>query len=828
MSQTLLIVESPAKAKTLKKYLGTGYDVKASVGHVRDLPTSDLGVDVAKDFAVKYVTIPGKEKVLKELKDAAKKADVILLAPDPDREGEAIAWHVAQAIGAKGKTVQRVMFNEITKRAVLEALKHPMKLDENRFNSQQARRILDRLVGYNLSPFLWKKVKYGLSAGRVQSVAVRVVLEREEKIRAFTPREYWVIDADVQKGETAPFAVKLVRIGDKKAEIDNAKDAEAVRAALVAGKFRVLDIQTKTTQRKPSPPFITSTLQQAASGQLRMSPKQTMAVAQQLYEGVDVTGEGPEGLITYMRTDAVRIAPEAQAAAAEYIRETWGERYLPEKPNFYKSGKGAQEAHEAIRPTRIDLPPEKLEGHLKPEQFRLYRLIWRRFIASQMVPAELSQKTVEVENGTYVLAVTTTEETFAGYMRAWRDGGDIEADRRTEEEDDQFHRRATDGAAPRVVLPTLAIGDELAGREVRTEQRFTQPPPRFSEAALIRELEELGIGRPSTYASIMTTIQDKGYVEKISGALHPTPLGEVVTRLLIDAFPVVLDVGFTASMEEHLDEVEEGRMAYTALLHEFYNPFEKTLHNAQEHLKDFKLKGQATDIACEKCGHPMGIKFGRGGAYLACSNYPTCKSSKNFKKDENGKIVVVEDETTEVACEKCGSPMIKREGRWGPYLACSGYPDCKNIVSLKAPKAKPRYEVHDAHAPACGECQSKMVLRVSRYGSHFWSCSKYPKCKGTAPYDTGFSCMTPDCKGTLVERLPRKRGAKKTPFWACNTCDFLTGDRPVPTPCPKCAHAWVAERIPTGAPEGSPHETRCPKCGHVLVSADPGAAQIAS
>jgi DNA topoisomerase I len=814
MGKTLLIVESPAKAKTLDKYLGENFTVRASVGHIRDLPQKELGVDIENDFAVSYVTIKGKEKVIKDLKSAAKNADLVLLGPDPDREGEAIAWHVAQSLGLKGKNIKRVLFNEITKRAVLAAVENPVELDYKKFESQQARRILDRLVGYKLSPFLWRKVKPGLSAGRVQSVAVRVVLIREEEIRKFVAKEYWNIFGQLEAAVPPPFRTKLVRIGENKAEVGDGETAERIKSELLAGRFHVSDIQSKDINRKPNPPFTTSTMQQASSSQLRMSPRQTMAVAQQLYEGVDISGEGPEGLITYMRTDAVRIAPEAMKAAEEYILSAFGKDYLPEKPNFYKSGKRAQEAHEAIRPTRLDLPPEQLEKKLSREQFQLYRLIWIRFISSQMAPARFEQKTVEVKSGDYVLAATSTAELFPGHLRVYRDLH-AQSDRRDGHSGngEMPMRRVTDTIAE-TPLPQLAVGDAIRCAKVDAEQKFTQPPSRYSEASLIRALEEQGIGRPSTYATIVGTILEKGYVEKTNGLLSPTSLGEVVTHLLAELFPTIMDIGFTANMEEELDEVEEGTRQATQLLNEFYTPFSELLKSAMETKKDFKLKGQLTDVKCDKCGSQMGIKFGKSGAFLACSKYPDCKNAKNFIKDETGQIIIVEDEKTEVPCEKCGKPMIKRNGRFGPYLACSGYPDCRNIVSLRPKKAAPVYHVEKGSEPKCSECESVMRLRVSRYGSHFWSCSKYPKCRGTQPYDTGFACMTKDCGGTLIERLPRNRGAAKVPFWACPKCEFVLNERPIAKACPKCAHAYLTEHPVKNAPEGTPPDLVCPGCGH--------------
>lgn len=810
MSRTLLIVESPAKARTLSKYLGKDYIVKASVGHVRDLPRSELGVDVEKGFTAKYVTIKGKEKIIRELKSAAEKVDCILLGPDPDREGEAIAWHVARALAIKDKPVKRVLFNEITKKAVLLALANPRELDENKFASQQARRILDRLVGYNLSPFLWKKVKFGLSAGRVQSVALRIVTDREEEVRKFVPEEYWNIHASLSAATPPPFVARLTRIGDDKAKVKDGETARKIEKEILNDDFLVHQVLQKESSRKAAPPFITSTLQQAASSRLRMAPRSTMRVAQQLYEGMDIGADAPVGLITYMRTDSVRVSAEAAAAAAETIRREFGPEYLPKNPNVYKSRKGSQDAHEAIRPTQMDLTPEKLAPRLSPDQLKLYRLIWQRFMASQMAPARFLQKTIEAKVGPYIFLASSTEEVFAGHLRAYRaDNGPVSKDEKGGEEKEV-----------RNPLPKIAVGDSLQCGKLILEQKFTQPPSRFSEAALIREMEEDGIGRPSTYAAIMGTILEKEYVEKIKGLLHPTPLGEVVTQLLVDAFPAIMEIGFTASLEERLDNIEEGSLVAENLLSDFYKPFAQSLENANVHLKDFKLKGQLTDIPCDKCGSPMGIKFGRKGSFLACSHYPECKSTKNFRKNEEGRIVVLEDEVTDIACEKCGKAMIRREGRWGPYLACSGYPDCRNIVSLKKPAPKPRYHVAEGAEPKCEKCEKTMKLRVSRYGSHFWSCSSYPKCRGTLAYDTGLACLRDGCSGSLVERLPRKRNVKKKPFWACSECDFILGDRPLPDPCPRCGHPYTVEHLPQDAPDDAAPLVRCPKEGCAYEKAE--------
>jgi len=792
MSQTLVIVESPSKAKTIGKYLGRDYQVKASVGHVRDLPASELGVDIEQDFAPKYVTIKGKEKVLRELKTAAGKADAVLLAPAPDREGEAIAWHIAQSLNIKDKPVHRISFNEITNRAVLEALEHPTELDQNKFYSQQARRILDRLVGYKLSPLLWKKVKRGLSAGRVQSVAVRLVVEREEEIEKFKPQEYWELYVDLRADAPPVFTAKVGAKDGKKLSVTNAEQAAAIAADLDAGQYFVDAINRKQQKKRPLPPFITSTLQQVASRRLRMSPSQIMRLAQQLYEGIDVSGDGPQGLITYMRTDSVRIAADAQQTAAEYIRRAYGDEYLPAKPPVYSSRKGAQEAHEAIRPTDLSLPPESLKGKLTGPQLKVYELIWKRFIASQMNPAEFEILTVQIANGPYRLTTSEQQEVFPGHLAAMRDDEETENDE-----------------TPSSKLPPLSAKQELRGEKIDRQQKFTQPPARFTEATLIKELEEQGSGRPSTYAAILATILEKKYVEKVKGAakkdqpeekeegakvvkggLRPTALGRSVTRLLIGSFPDVLNVSFTASMETQLDEVEEGRVDWHKLLADFWKSFLVDLEKAGEEMANLKREGETTDIKCEKCGSAMVIKHGRNGSFLACSNYPDCRNTKNYSRDDEGKVIVAVEEKVEVACDKCGSPMIKKTGRFGPFLACSAYPNCRNIVSLKEKAGASRpAEESDQLCPTCG---GPMVLKYSRKGSRFHSCKKYPKCKGTLAFDTGVKCPKEGCDGSLQE----KSGPRGV-CWGCSNypkCRVTFRAEPVDRHCPQCDNHFLLRR----------------------------------
>jgi len=757
MESALVIVESPSKAKTIGKYLGPGYTVRASVGHVRDLPERELGVDVDHDFAPKYVTIKGKEKILKELRSAAQKADRILLAPDPDREGEAIAWHIAEALQIKDKPMERISFNEITRRAVTEALRHPQALDIDKFNSQQARRILDRLVGYKISPLLWTKVKRGLSAGRVQSVAVRLVVEREQEIEKFTAVEYWEIAVSLAADQPPLFTARLTSKNGKKLTIGNGDEAAAARRELGANPYVVESIAQRPLKKRPYPPFITSTLQQSASRSLRISPANVMRIAQELYEGVDVGGDGPQGLITYMRTDSVRVAFEAQTAARDYIVHTYGAAFAPERPNVYSSRKGAQEAHEAIRPTNLELPPEKLKGKLTPQQFKVYDLIWRRFIASQMTPADFVVTAVKIANGPYTLGVNEQKETFAGFLAAMRDDEETDAD---------------EADAPESKLPPLAEGQQVTEKGVDLAQKFTQPPARFTEATLIKELEEKGIGRPSTYAAILTTIVTKGYVEKVKngakdeapapanapkkarGTLTPTDLGRAVTKLLIESFPEILDVSFTAGMEEQLDAVESGKVHWQALLAEFWKTFLVALQKAQKDMADLKRQGEKTDIVCGKCGEGvMVIKYGRNGPFLGCSKYPDCRNTRNFTRDADGKVVMLDKPA---------------------YAPAAPIPTDK----------------------LCPTCGSPMVLRTSRQGSRFYSCSTYPKCKGAAPFDTGVVCTREGCGGTLLERSG-PRGA----FWGCSNypnCRVTFRAEPTPPACPKCGHPFLLKRQKEG------------------------------
>ena len=732
MENSLVIVESPAKAKTIKKYLGKGYSVLASVGHVMDLPERELGVTVENGFEPTYVVIRGKAKVLKQITDASKKADMVFLATDPDREGEAIAWHIAEKVRKSSKAkVCRALFNEITAPAIREAIEKPVDLDRKLFEAQQARRILDRLVGYKISPLLWKKVRRGLSAGRVQSVAVRIVCEREGEIAAFIAREYWSVVSNLEGSLPPAFEAKLQKIDGKDAEIaDGAKAGEIVEE-LRRQEFKLAAVRKSERRRKPAPPFITSKLQQEAARKLGFTAKRTMAVAQSLYEGVDVGEEGAVGLITYMRTDSPRVADSALAAVRDFIRDRYGADSLPPSPVRYEGKRGAQDAHEAIRPTSLAYPPESVEAFLDRDQQKLYDLIWKRFVASQMNPAVYDQTSFDVEAGRFLLRATGQVLRLPGFMAVYLEGEDEEKEKDEEENP---------------ILPDLKEGEGLKLIGLEPHQHFTQPPPRFTEASLVKELEEKGIGRPSTYASIMSVIQDKGYVQKIEKRFHPTDLGKLVNELLVASFPEILDIGFTAQMEGELDDVEEGRRAWKDALKDFYAPFEKALSEADERMRHVKGQQVSTDISCEKCGNPMVIKWGKHGEFLACSSYPKCRTTKEFKRGEAGEIKVQEAEVTGEVCEKCGAPMLVRRGKFGQFLACSKYPACKNTRSIGT-------------GVSCPQCkEGKLVQKSSRRGKVFYACDRYPECK-YALWDKPIPGPCPECNWPiLVEKYSRKSG----------------------------------------------------------------------
>ncbi|WPB81100.1 type I DNA topoisomerase [Archangium violaceum] len=757
----LVVVESPAKAKTIKKYLGSGYTVKASVGHILDLPKSKMGVDIEHDFEPQYEVIKGKEKVLNELKKAAQGVDKVFLATDPDREGEAIAWHIHKQLGHDN--AYRVMFNEITKPAIQEAIAHPRQLSQENYDSQQTRRILDRLVGYQISPLLWKKVRRGLSAGRVQSVAVRLICEREDAIKAFVPQEYWTLDALVQGPSGPPtFKAKLSRVDGKKVELKDKATTDALVADVQNASFVVSKVDKRERRRNAPAPFITSKLQQEAANRLHFTAKKTMALAQRLYEGVLLGEEGQTALITYMRTDSTRLSDQAVAGVRDFIGATWGKDYLPEAPVVYRTKKGAQDAHEAIRPTSLEYPPSKVKAQfdamnddMAADMFRLYELIWNRFVACQMMPAVYDQTSADITAGRATFRASGSTLKFPGYLAVYG------ASLTPEEEAAQEKARAAgeesdeDGVGE---LPVLDEGITLNLQKLLNEQHFTQPPPRFSEATLVKELEEQGIGRPSTYAAILSTIQDKKYVEKLEGRFRPTDLGVICNELLVKHFPHELDVAFTASMEEKLDQISEGGANWKAVLQDFYAPFKETLEKAEAEMRDVKREEIKTDVACEKCGNVMVIKWGKMGHFLACSNYPECKNTKDFKRDAEGKIVIIEEETTDEKCENCGKNMVVKRGRFGKFLACSGYPECKTSKPISI----------GVNCPDCK--QGYLTERRSRFGKIFFGCNRYPDCKFAA-WDRPLPEACPSCQAPyLVQKYSKRDG----PFIACpnKECDY--------------------------------------------------------
>jgi DNA topoisomerase-1 len=789
MSKSLVIVESPAKARTLSSYLKDDFVIKASVGHVKDLPQSRLGVDIENGFTPQYQVIKGKVKILKEIKNAAEKAKTIYLATDPDREGEAIAWHIAEELKRPRGTIRRVLFNEITARSVREAILRPERLNQDKFEAQQARRILDRLVGYLISPVLWDKVRRGLSAGRVQSVAVRLLCEREKEIHSFVPQEYWTLQALLEGSAPPSFKATLARVDSKKAEIRNQGEAQAILQDLDHLSFSVKEIERKERRKYPPPPYITSQLQQEAWRKLRFTAKKTMSLAQRLYEGVELGPEGPVGLITYMRTDSVRISAEALQEVRQFIAEKFGPEYLPEKPNVYKSRKTAQEAHESIRPTSLKYDPAAVKSFLNKDQLALYELIWNRFVACQMNPAVYDQTLVGIQAGKYLFRATGSILLFPGFMTLY-----IETADENVAGEDQEGR-----------LPELTVGEVLKLLGLTPEQHFTQPPPRYTEATLIKELEEKGIGRPSTYATILDNIQEREYVAKEKGRLYPTELGCLVTDLLVENFPDILDVQFTAQMEDELDKVEEGQLPWVQVLEDFYDPFQKNLEKAKLEMQDVKGKGVPTDLKCEKCGAPMVIKLGRNGQFLACSNYPQCKNTKEFQRNEAGAIEIVEGKIVQETCEKCGAPMVIKNGRFGKFLACSNYPQCKNTKKMLV-NGEGQLEVaqEEESSESCDKCGAPMLIKTGRFGK-FLACSNYPQCKntkrissakeggagGATPVPTGENCEK--CGAPLVYRQGRFG-----PFIACSNY-------------PKCRYTKKRSATPEKEKEAKEENTTAPR-----------------
>ncbi|MBI2880839.1 MAG: type I DNA topoisomerase [Candidatus Tectomicrobia bacterium] len=729
MTQTLVIVESPAKASTLKKFLKDQYRVAASVGHLKDLPPNRLGVDIENDFAPEYTIIEGKRKVLSGLKAAAAKSDTIYLAPDPDREGEAIAWHIHQEIApvARGK-IYRITFNEITQQAVRRAVEHPGQIDQNKVDAQQARRVLDRLVGYKLSPLLGRRLRnWGLSAGRVQSVALRLLCDREHEIQTFAPEEYWSITARLSAEEPPAFGAALHQVHGQKAEIPTGEKADAILAALAGSEYRVSKVERKNRRRKPVPPFITSTLQQEASRRLRFTAKKTMALAQQLYEGLEAGEEGATGLITYMRTDSTRIAQEALDEARRFIGKEYGKDYLPAQPQVYPSKKGAQDAHEAVRPTSAARTPDSLKGFLTKDQLALYRLIWNRFMASQMNPAVYDQTSVDIAAGPCLFRATGSVLLFPGFTRLY------------EEETDEAEKREFPP------LPPLKEGQVVACEELVPKQHFTQPPPRYTEASLVRALEEKGIGRPSTYAGIVSTLTDRDYARIEKRQMHPTDLGMMVSNLLVKNFPDLMNVGFTAEMESRLDRIEDGKESWTRTLEDFYSSFEKALKGAEKTLN----APEPTGRQCPECGGELVKRPGRYGMFVGCSNYPDCRYRESTGKREAPPAV-----ETDIRCEKCGAAMVVKTGRHGPFLSCSRYPECQNAKPLPTGVSCPREG-----------CDGEIVTRRSKRGRPFYGCSNYP------------------------------------------ACDFVSWARPYPKSCPACGSPYLTVQR---------KELRCPQkgCSH--------------
>jgi DNA topoisomerase I len=798
--KSLVIVESPAKAKTIQKYLGKGFTVEASLGHVKDLPKSTLGVDTNNDFETDYVVIPGKEKVLAKLKKLAGPMDAIYLAPDPDREGEAIAAHLAGELARNGGAkkakkkkkkdepeepprIQRVTFNEITKRAVQAAFEHPRAIDQNLVDAQQARRVLDRLVGYQVSPLLWDKVRRGLSAGRVQTVALRLIVEREREIKAFEKKEYWTIDAHLAASKPPAFDARFLGKGEEKIEVTNGEDAEKIRAALEQADWVVRSVDKKERRRNAAPPFTTSKLQQDSSRKLRFSVKRTMMIAQRLYEGVELGEEGLVGLITYMRTDSTRVAPEAIQEVREYVGKEYGAAYLPETPNTYKEKKEAQAAHEAIRPTSAMRHPDQVKQYLKEDEFKVYKLIWQRFVASQIMPAVFDQTTVDIDakskSETFWFRVTGSVLKFDGFLRVYE-----ESKEGKDEEDEELKHK----------LPALEAGQKLTLKELKPEQHFTEPPPRYNEASLVKELEERGIGRPSTYSAILSTIQERQYVQKLGGKFTPTEIGLVVTDLLVENFRDIFDIAYTAGLEEKLDDIEEGKEKWTDTLAEFYKKFTKDLKYAEKHMENIKRMEKPTDEKCEKCGAPLVIKWGRHGSFYACSTYDkedpnTCTFTKeNPINLPDLDSADVQETTQEEYCENCGRVMVLKRGRFGQFMACTGYPDCKTTRRLDQGKKVPDIPLDEP----CPKCGRNMMIRHGRYGE-FTACSGYPECKYVKQNYIGVKC--PECKeGDLVE----KRARKGNTFYGCGNypkCKFTSAHKPIAEKCTSCGSEYLVQKF---------------------------------
>jgi DNA topoisomerase-1 len=781
MAKSLVIVESPAKAKTINKYLGTQYIVKASLGHVKDLPKKDLSVDVEHGFEPHYQVIEGKKKLIAELKAASKKVENVYLAADPDREGEAICAHLQEELDgrANGPRFFRVMFNEITKSAIQKAFDKPLFVDAHKVEAQQARRVLDRLVGYKISPLLWDKVRRGLSAGRVQTVAVRVIVEREREIRAFIKDEYWSIDAALAAKKKPDFDAHLLKRDGENLEIKSESESSAILTDLDGVDYVVRTVGTKEKRRNPVAPFITSTLQQDAARKLRFSVKRTMMLAQRLYEGVELGKEGAVGLITYMRTDSTRVSEDALTEARDWVREKYGPAYIPDSPNIYKTKKDAQDAHEAIRPTSVLLSPEAIEKHLAEDELKLYRLIWMRFLASQMTPAVFDQTTIDISakgksGAEYLFRATGSVPKFDGFLRVYEEGKD-----QKDEEDDELKHK----------LPVVTEGEQLRLKGLKPEQHFTEPPPRYTEATLVKKLEADGVGRPSTYANILSTIQDRGYATKEGGKFTPSELGMVVTDLLLESFNDIFDVTYTARMEEELDDIEEGKLDWREAMTEFYDKLSKDLTHAEEHMTNIKRMERPTDLICEKCGKPLVIKWGKHGSFIACTGYPECTFTRELTVDLPDVVegADLSEQDSEEYCENCGRTMVLKKGRFGTFFACTGYPDCKTTKPIGGTQKKADQPLDEK----CPQCGNNMVMKYGRFGE-FTACGNYPTCKYVKQKTIGVKC--PDCSEGDISERRSKRG--KT-FYGCTRypdCTFVAWAKPVDEKCPQCNSPYMVEK----------------------------------
>ena len=766
MPKSMVVVESPAKARTIEKYLGKDFEVRACAGHIKDLPKGSLGVNIKQDFQPTYRIIPGKAKVVAELKKAARRVSSIYLAADPDREGEAICQHLAEELNGT-RSVFRVLFNEITQNAIRSAFDHPIQIDRHKVEAQQARRILDRLVGYKVSPLLWQKVRSGLSAGRVQSVALRIIVDREKEIRAFVPEEYWNFTAQLRAGQPPSFQAKAVKQAGKKFKISNQQEADQLLEELKSAPFVVSKTQEKEKKRSPLPPFITSKLQQEAARRLRFSVRKTMTLAQRLYEGVEVGETDRVGLITYMRTDSTRVANTALQEARRYIQENFGPDYSPSRAVRYRSRKSAQDAHEAIRPTSAFRTPESLRTYLQTDEWRLYDLIWKRFISCQMNPAIFDESKIHIQAAKTEFQAVGSILKFDGFLKVYQT---VSEDSSAQAEQDSL-------------LPRVTEREELKVEEIRPEQKFTQPPKRYSEATLVKSLEEKGIGRPSTYAQILSVIQDRDYVKKEERRFVPSETGEVVIDLLVDHFQEVFDYDYTARLEQELDGIESGKENWIQTLREFYLEFSKELKQARQGMKNLRREAEPAGIQCEKCGADMVIKWGRFGRFIACSNYPECKNTQEIGEGEAG--APSEDAT----CDQCGKPMVSKRGPYGTFLACSGYPECKNTRRPGSGEGDDSTQEPLPDQP-CPKCGSALVQREGRYGK-FVACSDYPKCRYPQRKGTGVTC--PECKkGEIVQRRSRKGKI----FYGCDSypqCKSVLWRQPIPRECPDCGAPYLLE-----------------------------------